>query len=191
MHFSPWLGRPRRRWLRFPARPRRQPPERLRARPCLEGLEERVTPSTTIQVGPTTANLISAVATADNTSGAVILVLPASTTYTLTAVKNNWYGPNGLPPIDNDITIQGNGATIQRGTEPGTPAFRLFYVSGGLAGELPAGGLTLTDLTLQNGSAQGGNGGSGGGGGLGAGGAIFNQGTLQLRNVTLTANEAL
>src|SRR5260370_14464552 len=86
------------------------------------------------------------------------------------------------------MTIVGNGATIERSTDPNTPAFRLFYVSGGL--ELPAGTLTLQDLTLQNGRAQGGDGFASGGGGLGAGGAIFDQGTLVLTRMTLTDNEA-
>ena len=50
----------------------------------------------------------------------------------------------------------------------GTPAFRIFYVSGGL--ELSPGNLTLIDLTLANGLAQGGDGSFNAGGGLGAGG---------------------
>jgi hypothetical protein len=150
-----------------------------------------VTPTTTINVGATAADLVQAIAAANVTSDSVVLVLPAKATYTLTTVNNNWYGPNGLPPISNDIMIEGDGATIERSTALGTPNFRLFYVSGGLPGELPAGSLTLKNLTLQNGVAKGGDGGSGGGGGLGAGGAIFNQGTLELHSVTLTANQAL
>src|SRR5262249_51085220 len=150
-----------------------------------------------------TADLIAAINTADHTPGPVVLILPASTVYELAQPDNpttnalagredqNWYGPNGLPAIDNDITIQGNGSLIQRSAAPGTPSFRLFYVSGGLPGELPLGRLTLENLTLQGGRAKGGNASSGGGGGLGAGGAIFNQGTLILNGVTLAGNEAL
>src|SRR5262249_55560716 len=136
----------------------------------------------------------------DHIKGPVVLDLPANFTYALTTPDNshanvednNWYGPNGLPAIDNPsgITIEGHGATILRLAFPGTPAFRLFYVSGGLAGELPPGSLTLRNLTLAGGLAQGGNGTGGGGGGLGAGGAVFNQGTLILDGVTLSNNQA-
>jgi hypothetical protein len=42
------------------------------------------------------------------------LELGSGCTYTLTTVNNSWYGPNGLPPIASDITIEGNGATIIR-----------------------------------------------------------------------------
>ncbi len=177
-----------------PLRPGRQPPSRRRVRLCLEGLEVRLTLSTTIPVGTTTADLIAAIDTADHTAGPVVLVLPQNTTYTLTAPDdsdahnedNNWYGPNGLPAIDNTITVQGNGSTIERSTAGGTPPFRLFYVSGGMAGELPLGTLTLENLTLAGGLAQGGDGYEGGGG-MGAGGAIFNQGTLILSGATLSA----
>src|SRR5262245_46726574 len=172
-----------RSWLRNlfasrrPRAPRKAP---ARFRLCLDSLEDRLTPSTTIPVGPTTADLIAKIRTANHTQGPVVLVLPANTIYTLTAPANsqatvednNWYGPNGLPAIDKDITIQGNGATFHRSTASGTPYFRLFYVSGGLPGQLPLGRLTLENLTLQGGLAKGGNGEGGGGGGLGAGGAI-------------------
>src|SRR5262245_55276421 len=191
-----WLGN------RFASRtPRTLRKAPARFRPRLEGLEDRLTPSTTLNVGPTVQDLIAKINTADRTSGPVTLILPANNVYVLTQPNNpttnpsagredqNWYGPNGLPAIDNDITIQGNGATIQRSAD--TPPFRLFYVSGGLPGQLPPGRLTLENLTLQGGLAQGGDGYWGGGGGLGAGGAIFNQGTLILKGVTLYANIAL
>jgi hypothetical protein len=193
-----------RSWLRnlfapCPPRTIRKAPARFR--PGLERLEDRLTPTTTINVGTTPQSLIEAIRTADHVPDSVVLVLPVNTIYTLTAPDsshatvedNNWYGPNGLPAIDNPkgITIEGNGSTIQRSTADGTPAFRLFYVSGGLEGELPLGRLTLNNLTLANGLAKGGNGYLGGGGGMGAGGAIFTQGTLQLNGVTLKNNEAL
>src|SRR5262245_29288344 len=124
-----------RSWLRnlFATRtPRTVRKAPARFRPCLEGLEDRLTPSTTIHVGTTTQDLIAEIRKADHTAGPVVLVLPANSVYTLTAPDNshasvednNWYGPNGLPAIDNDITIEGNGATIQRSTASGTPSFR-------------------------------------------------------------------
>jgi hypothetical protein len=62
----------------------------------LECLEGRLTPSP-IPVGPTTADLINAIITADNTSGPVVLSLPLKATYQFTAPNNYWYGPNALP----------------------------------------------------------------------------------------------
>lgn len=125
-----------------------------------------------------------------NSSGGGTIVLAPSGLYTLTQPADWWYGPNGLPAIRSSIVIEGNGSTIQRsGT---APRFRFFYVSGGFS-TLSAGSLTLHDLTLTGGLAEGGNGGSGvwgGGGSAGMGGAIFNQGTTKLVGVTLTSNIA-
>ncbi len=122
---------------------------------------------------------------------------PAATTIKLLcgtysySTAHNWeYGPNALPPITSDITIEGNGAVLD---STATVRLRFLYVSGGLSHDamtqegLPAGKLTLRDLTLRNGKQQGGN---GGGGGMGAGGAIFNQGDLTLERVTLNQNSA-
>jgi hypothetical protein len=114
--------------------------------------------------------------------------------YTLTQPDNWEYGPNALPQISGDITINGQGATLQRHTN--APKFRFFYVSGGLSYEtntrvgLPAGTLRLNHLTLRGGLAKGGNGASKGGGGGGMGGAIFNQGTLAMTRVSLVGNTA-
>src|SRR5947208_2766114 len=112
-----------------------------RYRPTLLSLEDRLMPAGSIAVGGTVQALISALDTANATPGGATLVLPAGSVYTLAAVDNNWYGPNGLPAITSAVTIQGNGAVIQRSPVAGTPAFRLFYVAGGM--ELPAGSLTL------------------------------------------------
>jgi hypothetical protein len=164
---------------------------------ALEALEDRITPAPTVVTTITLTNndphaLINAINLADATitgpNQTVQINLLANATYTLTGVDNYWYGPNGLPPIDNNITIAGNGATITRSSGT-SPDFRFFYVSGGL--ELPGGTLTLQDLTLSNGVAKGGDGFSGGGGGLGAGGAIFNQGSVTLQGVTLNNNQAI
>ena len=115
---------------------------------------------------------------------------------TLTTIDNYWYGPNALPPIASAITIiasSGTGELVASHVGDPTPAtanaFRFFYVSGGLAGELPAGSLTLVNMILQGGYAKGGDSGAGGGGG-GMGGAIFNQGNLALINVSLIGNTA-
>lgn len=116
------------------------------------------------------------------------IVLSAGVMYTLSKVDNYWFGQDGLPPISTAVTIVGNDATITRETATGARTFRFFYISGGLSG-IPAGRLTLQDLTLSDGLARGGNS-DGGGGGAGMGGAIFVQGTLALERVTLDGNVA-
>jgi hypothetical protein len=115
--------------------------------------------------------------------------------YTLTEPDNWEYGPNGLPQISGKITINGQGATIQRATN--APKFRFLYISGGLSYEtntgvgLAAGSLTLNNLTLTGGLAKGGDAAGQAGGGAGMGGAIFNQGTLAMTAVNLIANTAM
>jgi uncharacterized repeat protein (TIGR01451 family) len=136
-----------------------------------------------INVACTVTDLINAIDTANGNSQADTLTLASGCTYSLTSAINGTYGPTGLPAITSQITINGNGATITRGS--GT--FRIFYVSS-------AGTLSLNHVTVSNGLARGGNGGSGaggGGGGAGMGGAIFNEGTLSLGSgSTLTGNTA-
>jgi hypothetical protein len=160
-------------------------------RPLLEQLEDRLVPTTNTYNPVDTAGLISALETARDgpATDTTIINLKAGTTYTLTAVNNFWYGPTGLPPINTNVTIHGHGATIARDSNPAdnTPAFRLFYVSGGM--ELTPGSLTMDNVTLEGGFAKGGDS-DVGGGGMGAGGAIFNQGVINLTDVTLDNNNA-
>ena len=139
--------------------------------------------------------LVAAVNAANASPGASEIVLGAGCTYALGAPDNHWFGPNGLPPIASEITIRGNGATIQRsaaaapfrllfvGADPGAPETSGYVTLG-------AGRLTLRDLTLQGGLARGGNGRNPGGGGAGMGGAIFNMGDTTLDAVTATGNTA-
>lgn len=123
----------------------------------------------------------------------------AGQTITLTQQDNFWYGPNGLPPIYSDITIDGgsNGITIERAGSAGK--FRFFYVAGRLH-PVPVGPkttppspgtLTLQRLTLRNGLAKGGNAGISGGGGAGMGGAIYNQGIVRIEQSALLGNNAV
>jgi hypothetical protein len=149
----------------------------------------------------------------DQTNGGDVILLAAGS-YKLSSADNDWYGPNGLPAITSKITIIGSpdGTIIMRNSTQGGSAFRIFYIGGGesltaynppadssgnpIYSALPGpGDLTLENLTLQNGLAQGGDGGKSssgnGGGGLGAGGAIYNQGKLTLENVTLNGNQAI
>jgi hypothetical protein len=119
--------------------------------------------------------------------------LQTNQSYTLATVDNYWYGPNALPPIASTIIIEGNGATLQV-TDSTIVRLRFFFVGGDptaaatLNYNTPgAGNLTLHNLTLTGGRQQGGN---GGGGGAGMGGAIYNQGTLVINQITLNQNSA-
>jgi hypothetical protein len=125
-----------------------------------------------------------------------IINLPASfigTSFKVTVFKF-------LPPIWNDVTINGNGNTIEGNNVAITGTgfdTRLFIVgsNGDVTGQpyFAAGSrvkFVLNDMTLKNGVARGG---TGGGGGMGAGGAIFitGNGDVTARNVRFEANGAV
>jgi hypothetical protein len=96
------------------------------------------------------AGLIAAINTANGNGQADTINLANGGTYTLTTEDNDTNGPNGLPLITSQITINGNGATIRRDpsyacpVDDGTSDFRIFQVG-------TAGNLTLNDLTVSNG----------------------------------------
>ena len=123
---------------------------------------------------PCTASaLISAITTANNTSGGGTVTLTSGCTYTLTAINNTTdAGGVGLPVIKGQVTIAGSGAAITRSTASGTPVFRIFDVAS-------SGSLTLNSVTISNGLAN--NGQQGGGG-------IFNHGTLTISGSTFSGN---
>ena len=164
----------------------------------LERLEDRTVPSTftvTSLSDSGAGSLRAALASANAQPDAdIILFAPnlANKTVGLTSVDpNDAVGPSALV-VSTPVTIAGTGQTI---TRTGSADFRLFYVT-------TAGNLTLENLTLTNGLAQGGNGGNGGtsetsseagggGGGAGLGGATYNQGVLTLDGCTLTGNQAI
>ncbi|MDJ0387708.1 autotransporter domain-containing protein [Roseomonas sp. E05] len=86
-----------------------------------------------------------------------------------------------LPVISSSVTIDGSGASGL--TISGNNQNRVFFVNGGT--------VAVENLTIANGSAQGGAGASGGGGGMGAGGAIFvNAGAVAVSNVNFANNSA-
>lgn len=116
---------------------------------------------------------------------------------------NYWYGPNALPPIASDITIEGYGVTLR--IADGTRRLRFFFV--GADARLSAtnafgepvtpgfntpgaGRLTLRGIVLSGGRQLGGYSSCRAGGGAGMGGAIFNQGTLVVDSSVLAGNEA-
>ena len=106
----------------------------------------------------------------------------------------NYLGPTATPLIFSNLTIEGNGATL----ESAGGLFRLFAV-GTASVMMPTGvvvsgtgSLTLRDLHIVGFRAHGGNGGDqGGGGGLGAGGAIYvHRGILVVDRCTFEQNGA-
>jgi hypothetical protein len=157
--------------------------------------------ATTITAGCTgtvgnVASLAAAIDSANTIPGPDTVQLGAGCTYRFTVpdFDNGWYGPNALPPIASDVTIEGNGATLLR--DAAASPFRFFFVGADPAAPATldyfspgAGRLTLRNLTLRGGLARGG-GASAGGGGAGMGGAIFNQGQLVIEASTLVGNTA-
>jgi hypothetical protein len=90
-------------------------------------------------------------------------------------------GPTGLPAIISEITIKGNGVTVQRlhasesscSAQDPTAPFRIFYVA-------QSGNLTLNDITISHGCTPSGD----------SGGGILNEGRLTLSNTTVSNNKA-
>lgn len=103
-------------------------------------------------------------------SGADVIELADSATYVLDQVLVNYSGPNGLPLVSSEITIEGNGSTIERAAA--APQLRLLGVT-------PLGVLELRDLTLRNGDAGG-----------EFGGALYSRGGVELIRCTVTENAA-
>src|SRR5580765_1123906 len=147
-------------------------------------------PANALPVACDAGALVAAIHSANAKGGVNTLVLAADCTYALQAVDNPTKGANGLPVITGAMTIVGNRAVIERGNNPATPPFRLFFVD-------TTGDLTLQDLTIRNGQARSGSPSLRGPdrvlcrGGAGAqGGGIFNRGTLTLTNSALRGNSA-
>jgi len=153
---------------------RRPAPRRL----CLEQLEDRCLPSS--YTAATVSDLVADINAANAAGGSNTITLVAGKTFTLNAVNNTTDSPTGLPIIatKDNLSIVGNGDTIERSTATGTPAFRLLDVAGGAS-------LTLANLTLQGGLAV-----TAGIVGSAEGGAIRNQGALILNGVTVQNNVA-
>jgi hypothetical protein len=160
---------------RWPAR--RTQSQRPGGQLRLEQLEGRLTPANF--TAGSVAELIADIHAASEAGGSNTITLTAPTTapYVLTAVNNSTNGANGLPVITKgNLTIVGNGDTIERSTASGTPDFRLMDVASG-------GSLTLENLTLENGQVYG-------SGAAADGGALYNHGTLVLSGVSIRGNTA-
>ncbi len=118
---------------------------------------------------------------ADNLAGGThTITLMPNALYVLNTVNNRTNEATGLPIIaaGDNLTIVGNGATIERNPAYGTPAFRLFDVDQGAS-------LTLQNLTLSHGLVY-----TGAGNAPAEGGAIYSSGHLKLSGVTVQSNTA-
>ena len=128
-------------------------------------------------------------ANADNASDTIQFQSGLGGDIQLSTVGDTTFGPSALG-VTGAVVIQGpqagQGITISLAS--GAATMRLFAVES-------AGNLTLQNLTLSGGIAEGGAGGSGGrgggGGGAGLGGAIFNDGTLTVEDSTFVSNQAI
>ncbi|MDR3622883.1 MAG: hypothetical protein P4L85_26250, partial [Paludisphaera borealis] len=168
-------------------------PDRRR-RLNIDLLEDRLAPAvfpviSALDAGPGT--LRQAILDASGNAEADTIVFDpslAGQTITLTSNSaNSAFGPTALTIVNDDITI--DGAAAPKLTISGNDAHRIFAVGSGAS-------LTLQNITLTGGRAQGGDGGSGapgpgGGGAAGLGGAIYvYAGNLTLVNSTLSSNTA-
>jgi pectate lyase-like protein len=118
----------------------------------------------------TATELSTAITTANSTGEADIITLTAD--ITLTAANNTPYGPTGLPVITSELTIQGNGHTIERAS--GAPHFRILAVNS-------AGVFALEQTTIKGGSSTG----------AFFGGGIYNHGgSVYLSACTISGNSA-
>jgi hypothetical protein len=116
---------------------------------------------------------------AGNPAGADTINLPAGSTFTLDSIRSVLHGNNGLPVISSKITIEGNGATIERSDAGGTPQFRILAVDGSGTNN---GDLTLKEATIRGGDIVP---------DADSGGGVYNfEGTVTIQNSTISGNSA-
>ena len=117
----------------------------------------------------TTANTTTTTATGHTGGGCTNNTITLATDVSLTGVMQRL--------IDSDMTLDGQSHTIDGG------GFRPLFVK--------SGAVTIKNMVISNGLAQGGAS-SGGGGGAGLGGALFvYSGMVTVKDVTFSANKAL
>src|SRR5262249_57648028 len=99
---------------------RRRP---TRPRLAVEVLEGRTVPANF--TAASVSELIADINTANQNFEADTITLVAGRTFTLTTWENTTHGATGLPVItsSDNLTIVGNGDTLERSTGAGTPAF--------------------------------------------------------------------
>src|SRR6266496_3877719 len=109
------------------------------------------------------------------------IVLQSGVAYQFSALWDgdayNPFGPTATPIIFTNLTIQGNGATLQWTGSGNARLFAVGYASinDTLDNKIVSGTghLTLQNVNIKGFQVKGGDGACGGGGGLGAGGAIY------------------
>ncbi len=154
---------------------------------ALEQFDDRVLLSNYAAASVTA--LIADINASNAAGGSNTITLTAATTspYVLTAANNTTDGATGLPVIaaKDNLTILGSGDTSETPNTARSSAahFRLFDVAAGAS-------LTLGNMTLQGGFAEGYHPLAGGADVPAEGGAIYNQGALTLSGVTVQRNIA-
>lgn len=131
-----------------------------------------------LQVGCSVNESIAAINNANANPDADVIELPQNCTLTFSASDNTTaHGANALPVVTTDVTINGNGAILERSSAADTPAFRFFEIES-------TGVLHLERVTLRNGlasfivpTAQ-------------PGGALYNAGTTYLIKSFVIQNAA-
>ena len=121
--------------------------------------------------------LVDTIIKANKNSTDDTLELAQGCTYELTWIEDMSNGHNGLPAILSNMTINGNGATIQRAEN--ADHFRILQIGSKST-------VTINDLTIQNGYADG----AGDTDYEDKGGGILNRGILKANSVVITGNYA-
>lgn len=107
----------------------------------------------TLQNAIRSANQDASIGGCQQGGGNDIIILPADSTISLTQaeVDGAQYGASGLPLVTSNITIQGNGSTVQRvtATDTGSDRFRILALEAGNS----SANLTINSMTLRNGFA--------------------------------------
>lgn len=138
------------------------------------------------------AALISAIQTANGNAEVNTINLAADGDYVLDSVV---FGsdPTGLPRMEGELLINGNGATLRRSPDGATPNFRNLLVGAAAV-------VTISDLTVRDGFTTGFGGGISSAGTLtldrcqvldnqsGQGGGIFNSGPLTVADSVISGN---
>ncbi len=112
--------------------------------------------------------LVAAIQTSNANGETDVINLAAGGDYVL-ASNQNPGSATGLPAIAGELVINGNGATLRRSGQAGTPDMRVLITTATAQ-------LTLNDLTIRDGFTTG------------FGGGINNLGALTLNNCMVTAN---